>query len=124
MPGFKLNYLKFAIKIICFEHKIKKLLPNQVNVFLIIINVRKLSSRLEYFLQIFTAEFVLILQMVVLDTELNSASNGDIFKRGSSGKNGGFRPKYCFFKNILGFFHYFSSYKLFNFVFHLFCIPK
>jgi hypothetical protein len=44
------------------------------------LHVKKVSSRFEYFLQIFAAEFVLILKVVVLDAEINSASNCDIFK--------------------------------------------
>ncbi len=51
-------------------------------------DVRKVSSRFEYFLQIFPAEFVLVLKMLVLDTELNSASNGDVFKGGHRAKRG------------------------------------
>jgi hypothetical protein len=55
-----------------------------------LLDVKKVSSRFEYFLQIFAAEFVLILKMVVLDTELNSASNGDVFKEGHRAKSGAF----------------------------------
>jgi hypothetical protein len=52
--------------------------------------VRKVSSRFEYFLQIFTPEPVLVLKVVVLDAKLNSTSNGDIFKERSLGKKRNF----------------------------------
>jgi hypothetical protein len=64
----------------CFG-KSKDQLHNFVNSSLIFVyHVRRVSSRFEYFLQIFTPESVLVLKVIVLDAELNSASNGDIFK--------------------------------------------
>jgi hypothetical protein len=63
--------------------------------------VRKVSSRFEYYLQIFAAEFVLILKMVVLDTELNSASNGDVFKGGHRAKRGAFARNTGFWRKYI-----------------------
>ncbi len=57
-------------------------------------------------MQIFAAEFVLILKMVVLDTELNSASNADIFK-------GGHRVKNAVSVQILVFEKYIRFFRLF-----------
>ncbi len=44
--------------------------------------VRKVSSGFEYFLLIFAPESVLVLKVVVLNTEFNSASKGDVYKEG------------------------------------------
>ncbi len=52
-------------------------------------------------MQIFASRFVLALKVVVLDAELNSASNDDIFKGEHRAKNevlakiSGFLPYFC-----------------------------
>jgi hypothetical protein len=45
-----------------------------------VLHVRKVSRRFKYFLKIFGPESVLVLKVVVLDAELNSALNGDTSK--------------------------------------------
>jgi len=45
-----------------------------------IFNLRKVTSRFEYFLLIFALRLELILKVVGLDAELNSVSNAAIFK--------------------------------------------
>jgi hypothetical protein len=52
--------------------------------------VRKVSSGLEYFLRIFGLRIGLTLKVVDLDAELNSLSNGDIFKWVYRTKHGDF----------------------------------
>jgi hypothetical protein len=50
--------------------------------------VRKVSSGFEYFLLIFALRLVMALKVVGLDTELNSATNGDIFEGDHRAKKG------------------------------------
>jgi hypothetical protein len=52
----------------------------------------------KYIPLIFTPRLVLVLKVVVLDVELNSASNADIFKPGHQAKKRGFHPNTGFSK--------------------------
>jgi hypothetical protein len=57
------------------------------NKFSISYNVRKVTSRYEYFLLIFALRLGMTQNEVGIDTELKSLSNGDIFKAGHRAKN-------------------------------------
>jgi hypothetical protein len=74
-------------------------------------------------LQIFAAEFVLIPKMVVLDTELNSASNADIFKAGHRAKSG-VSVQILVFQKYTSFFQLFLLLQTVQFRFSPLLYPK
>ncbi len=86
------NLFDFEVKLNIFESKSKKLTYEDQKV-----DVRKVTNRFEYFLLIFTLRLGMTLKVVGIDVELNSLSNGDIFKGGHRAKKLGFYPKYTLF---------------------------